>query len=353
MDSFKRILVLSRKNITNYGDPIIGDCCKYLIEKIANEKKEKIDVTLADIYEENINKIRELIAQHHIIVFPGGGLSSIKFNKRIMEIMNIAECYEDIQIYFNAIGINRIKPKVKNEELLKQIFSRGQVKQVTTRGDYKRLKKFLCSTCVGKTYPCKLVLDPAVWVNEAYHIVRNPDADIIGVGVIRPNIFSDNGSFFSEEDVLSMYIGLIRELESRGYRWELFTNGMVRDYKLGQEILRQLGLKQEAYLGENTKNSRDLVEKISCFKAIVAARMHANIIATSLQVPSVGLVWNDKMNLFAEMIGCEERYINVDKLLDASYIVTQMEAAINEGYNNNRIDKMKSVTLATIENILK
>lgn len=351
--SVKQILVFSRMNITNYGDPIIGDCCKYLIEKVADERHVSVNVTLADIYEEDRNAVEELIAQNQIVVFPGGGLNAVKFNKRIEEILNIVERYKHVQVYFNAIGIQRAGPKKKNEELLEQIFSRGQVRQITTRGDYKRLKKFFCPVCPGKEYTCKLVFDPAIWVNEAYQVERNLDSDTVGIGMIRSGIFSENGQLFSEEDVLSMYSGLIQELEKRGHKWKLFTNGMVRDYRLGQELLNRLGLDQKVYLGENTANSRDLVEKISGFKAVIAARMHANIIATSLQVPSIGLVWNDKMNLFAEMIGCTQRYMGIDRLLDASHIVTQMEAAIEEGYDNGRIDKMKIVTLSTIENILK
>jgi polysaccharide pyruvyl transferase WcaK-like protein len=127
---------------------------------------------------------------------------------------------------------------------------------------------------------------------------------------------------------------------------------MKEDYKFGVKVLKKLGLSEKKYLGKNVSNSRGLVKKIASYKAVVAARLHANIIATSLRVPSVALVWNDKMNLFAEIIGQEERYINVDKLLDAQYICQQLELAIQNGYNEDKIEQMKAVTVETIQNIV-
>ncbi len=175
---------------------------------------------------------------------------------------------------------------------------------------------------------------------------------MIGIGVISPDIYQRNGSAFSEEDVLAMYTGLIAELEKRGYEWQLFTNGLLGEYRFGIRILKMLHKSVRRHIGFHILSARSLVKKISGFRAVIAARMHANIIATSLDIPSVGLVWNDKMNLFAQMIGCEHRYPDVERIKDASYVVDVMELAIKEGYDRESMDAMKAATMETYCNIV-
>lgn len=344
----KRILVFSRLEINNFGDPIIADCCRYLIDKVAKENNIRIKTTIADIYEINDEVMKSKLKNQDAVVFPGGGLNSIKFNRIVQKVLDMIAQQPYTSVFFNAIGILRVKPRKKNIILLKDILNRPQVKQISTRGDLVTLKKYIKK----KEYPTKLVLDPAVWVNEAYGIERDKESKIVGVGVIRPEIFERNGSEMSVDDILKMYVGIISELEKRGYRWKLFTNGMKDDYKFGLKVLEELSLDKETYMGDNVKNCRQLVEKIAGFQAVIAARLHANIISTSLDVPSVGLVWNDKMNLFAGIIGAEKRYIEGEKLLDSSYVVDQMEEAIQNGYDMQKINRMKRVTLKTIKNIV-
>lgn len=350
MESAKNILVFSRMNITNFGDPIIGDCCKYLIEKTAAENGIAVRVFLADVYEEDKEALNRQLEGKDAVVFPGGGLNSVAFNRRLLEIFELIEKQEHTKVFFNAIGISRVSPNPKNQKLLTRIFKKKQIVQITTRGDLDQLLAYIKKP---RKYPPKLVFDPAVWVNEAYQIRRNPHARKIGIGIIRPEIFSLHGSDLSTEDVFCMYTNIIKELEAKGMRWELFTNGMYQDYCFGKELLRRLGYNRLLYMGRNIKSSRGLVKKIAGYRGIIASRLHANILATSLRVPSVGLVWDDKMNLFAEIIGQEDRYINGSRLMDAPYIISQLEQALEQGYDEQKITAMKTATVETVKNILQ
>lgn len=345
----KKILVFSRLEVENYGDPIIADCCRYLIEKAAKKQNVPVVTTMADIYEPNMNVLRHQLQGQDVVVFPGGGMNSPSFNRMVITILDLLREEGRASVFFNAIGIARVNPKKGNPTLLKEMLNRPEVKQVTTRGSIKKLRRYLSTE---KAYPPRLVLDPAVWVNEAYGIERNVDAKVIGVGVIRPEIFMRNGSELSVEDVYKMYMDIIEELERRGYEWQLFTNGWKEDYQFGVSLLKRMGRDREKYLGDNVKSAKALVEKIGGYRAVVAARLHANIIATSLGVPSIGLVWNDKMNMFAKTVNCEERYISGEALLDTSHVIDQMEEAIANGYDTEKIDRMKRKTMKTIRNIV-
>lgn len=344
----KKILVMGRTNATNFGDAIIADTCEYIIKKCAKEDKKRVQVKVVDVYEQDLDVWRNLLKKQNIVVYPGGGLNSVKFNHKLLKIFKVIAEKQKIQICFNAIGLleNNVNPK--NEEILKKLLNHTQVKQVTTRGSYDQLKKYMIK---DKKYPATLVFDPAIWTGETYQIERNKESEIIGVGIIRPGIFMDNKNDFTEKNVFSMYEGIIRTLQQRGYRWQLFTNGYADDYEFAKEFLERMGLSPAQYLGKKIVHQRQLVEQIAKYKAVIAARLHANIIATSLGIPSVALVWNEKMNYFAEIIGREEQYIQVEKLLDAAYIVDMMEKAIDVGYDTERIEKMKEKTISTIRNI--
>lgn len=346
----KNILIYKRKYKHNYGDPILADCCGYLIKKAAEESGIPVKVTMADVY----CKLPFIIDFHlrhtDIVVYPGGGLNSVTFNQMLLRLFERIHTYDAIEIFINAVGITRIKPKKANVKLLKQLFHMPQIKQITTRGDIGKLEKYIADS---KPYPPALVFDPAIWVNEAYCIERNPKSEIIGIGLIRPEIFEERKTDISENQVENMYIGIIEELEKRNYQWQFFTNGLYGEYRFGVQLLKKMGRSKRKYIGSHIFSARKLVKKIAGYQAVIAARMHANIIATSLGIPSVGLVWNDKMNMFAEMIGCEERYIPPERLMEAEYITNQMEAAMREGYDMERIEAMKKTTMHTIQNIVQ
>lgn len=349
MESVKEILVFSRMHITNYGDPIIGECCRYLIEKAAAERKTCVKVSIADVYEKDMEIIKNQLRGKQAVVFPGGGMNSIVFNQRLLEIYDLIEQQADTEVYFNAVGISRVRPKLQNEKLLEKLFQKPQTVQVTTRGDFGQLLLYLNKSM---KYPPRLVLDPAVFAGEAYGIQRKTKTQKVGLGIIRPEIFEANGNQFSAGDVREMYEKIIRKLQEKGYEWELFTNGMAQDEAFGWEILGSMGLKSRRYMKHSVKSGRQLVKRIAGYRGVIASRLHANILATSLGIPSVGLVWNDKMNLFADAIGARERYLSGIQLLDASGIVSRLEDAAEEGYCETQIDAMKAATKETVCNMI-
>lgn len=349
MPSIKKILVLSRENITNYGDPIIADCCKYLIEKTASENNIPVHVSISDVYEKDPQVLFEAVKAAEIIVFPGGGINSMKFNRLILDIVKKAQENRERPVFFNAIGLNNRNPNKKNEKLLVEIFNQLNVKQITTRGDIEELKRLAVN---NKEFQSKWVFDPALWAGEAYGVTREVGSKLVGVGLIRPEIFMENGCDFSIENVFSMYLSIINELNARKLEWRLFTNGMKRDHRFGKELLKRLNLDVAIYLGENTNSKEQLIERIAQFGGIIATRLHANIIATALDIPSVGLVWNSKLSLFGKLIDCSDRYIEVEKLTDITYIVDKLEQARDEGYNHEHIESIKSITLETVRNII-
>ncbi len=349
--SNKNIVIFARKNDTNLGDVIIGDAVEFLLKQLSNKKHNKDNnITIANLSLKDNDKISEICRANDVVVFPGGGINSKKFSGRIDNIINL--CNPDTEIFFNATGVSKTitKNKVISETILK-FFNDERVKQITTRGDLKTAKKLITTE---KKYPCELVLDPGIWAGEVYNIQRDPNAEKIGLGIIRPEIFEEQKAGIKPDEIFTIYKGLIEELESRGYKWSLFCNGTEPDYEFGEQLLDTLGIDKETHLEERPTKAKQLVKIISEYKAVIAARFHANIVSTALDIPSVALVWNTKMDAFSELIGCTERYIHGrETMMNPAAVVDIMEKAMEEGYNKDLIETQKKKTLQTMKNIVK
>ena len=78
-----------------------------------------------------------------------------------------------------------------------------------------------------------------------------------------------------------------------------------------------------------------LLTKISSYDAVVSCRLHPSIIAFSANVPSVGLVWNNKVKTFYESIGYADRVLEVAQI-SASNVADKVDAAIAQGIEKDK-----------------
>ena len=190
-------------------------------------------------------------------------------------------------------------------------------------------------------------------MSEVYGIVRKEHNRTIGIGIGRGGLFEDNGIAYSSEDFKQLYLRLIERLLNSGYNVELFTNGIGTDNDFAKKI--QQALKEE--LNVMVKLSipttpRNLVNLISGYKAIIAARLHATIIAYSLQIPAIGLVWNNKLTFFGKNINAEDYFIQKDNF-SPSYILRMLETSIDKGYDQVRRKEFRALILDEILNNVK
>lgn len=63
--------------------------------------------------------------------------------------------------------------------------------------------------------------------------------------------------------------------------------------------------------------------------------MHAHIIATSFNIPTIGLIWNDKIKWFAKHMRISERFFDCAEMKDYDKIYSAFENAI---YNKKEIN---------------
>ncbi|MCR4621958.1 MAG: polysaccharide pyruvyl transferase family protein, partial [Clostridiales bacterium] len=153
--------------------------------------------------------------------------------------------------------------------------------------------------------------DPGLWAPLVYGIEKQ-DSGVLGINVIRPEIFAAYGNRAGEKEMLEFYSELIRCLEEAGRPWALFTNGVDRDFKFAQKLVNRLGLEPNRLLPK-PESAAELVRTVSGFGLVLGVRLHACIAAAALSIPVAGLMWDDKLRFFARVLDRENCFMEVDE----------------------------------------
>lgn len=293
----------------NLGDTVIADNAAYLVRQaLPRISGRHYVLQYYDIQSEDY----ELVRTADLIIFGGGGLIKYKQENFHEYVPALLACAEEcnIPVYFNSVGVEGYDEGDERCLHLAEALNYDCVKAVTVRDDLETLRQYYLKTDRVIT---SAAVDTAVFTPQVYGIQKNEQSHTIGLGIVRHRIFEDYGiSEITREFQLDMWKGIIQQLETNGLAWKMFVNGLRSDYEFALEILEYMGRSSQAeyLLVPRPIESRELVATIASFEGIIACRMHANIIAYALGIPSIGLVWNDKMTYWGERIGYPERFLN-------------------------------------------
>ena len=227
------------------------------------------------------------------------------------------------------INAGAIEEKINEDDIrFIRLFRRlksSTVRCITTRNnDIEIVKHYLPSTDI--TFGA--VADTAFWIPETYEIIKDSSSDIIGINLVRENICSDyNTTNLSNEGLFRLYKRIIEELDNRDYRWVLFSNGISQDLEFGKKLCKQIGVDWQKAILPTAKSTREYVEQVSGFKAVISGRMHSAITAYALDIPVVAFVWSKKMRNFADGAGIGEMFLD-EKSISGEALVNSLEKAI-------------------------
>lgn len=319
-----KILLVQITN-KNFGDSVIADNTRALLRKaFPYHLRERYDILDYSIQTEDLAQVSYVDA----IVFAGGGL--VKFRqenlyRQVSElIMEAQKC--QIPVFLNAVGVEGYDAEDERCRMLVEALNQPCVKAISVRDDVECLTQYYLRESKARV---KAVFDPAVWSEKTYHIPekKRKNQKCIGLGIARDTLFADYGIPSVEREFMrNLWIDIVDLLEKRGYDWKIFTNGLDQDEKFAQDILVEIGHGEKC---EQPINAKALVDEIAEMDGLIACRMHSNIIAYSLGIPSIGLVWNAKMVMWGEKCGYAERYLPYTEL-KASRVVDALEDALKE-----------------------
>jgi len=393
-----KISVVGEYYSSNLGDPIIVDSLKYIIKKIdkrievnvvdlsarntrvsskSNQNIKRISIckNLKSDLLTNVRSIRNItkwlyrdmkkidlyfsqqFKDSNLIIIAGGQLimnNNFIFPLRLHSVIKYAR-KNNVPVYFNACGVQRYNKKTLGVILLQKILNDKIVKKITTRDDIEMLKKYV--TLHDKI---NVAIDSAIMCDAAYNIKKDQDSNILGLGVISADMYKryydrtkDDSYLVTEEELLLFWRNLINEINSKKIPWRIFTNGDAIDYDFANKLIRSIGLDNRIsdYIEKEPEEPEELLKTISQYSAIISHRLHSHIVAFSLGIPSIGLIWDKKTLDFGKQVNRKELFFNI-KTTSVEEIIKKLE---KDGplYQNFESQDYKQQAIEQIQEIIE
>lgn len=257
-------------------------------------------------------------------------------------------------LMISAPSIEAYNPNDWRSKQLIKAANFPSVKMITTRDGAAGVNTLKNSYLVGNRFIIDDVADPALWIPECYNIKRNHTINpipYIGINVIRKGIFDDYNKSFTDEQLTQIYIELIKQIEMKGWKWALYSNGMPQDIAVINELHSTLNL-SENHILKQSKNAKEFVEMIGNFDAVFGARLHTCITSVALGVPVVGFIWDNKIRYFAETMKIQPFFLE-PKNMTIEGIIQMLELAIKSKYDFKNVVYLKNKTLLSIRQFLE
>lgn len=324
----------------NFGDNLIKICFRKILEVTL----ENLKIKNYDISEMPLKRINEeLIKNSNVIFFAGGGLlglSYLNFFEYLEKIISLAD-KNNIPVIFSSVGVNNMDATEENEIKLKELLSNKCIKAISVRENLEFFDKYLDRKDIKVVKVC----DPAVWTKYVYHnIVIPKKKNIIGINVVRGGLFKDNDKSWTLSTEMNYLNEVIKSLEEKGYDYKLYTNGSFLDNNTLKHYVKKYNIPLEKMSLPDT--TKEFVETVAQFNLVLAIRMHSSIVSYSYNIPSIALVWNNKIPYFYENIGKRDNIIDIEK-----WKLTKTLDFVDSNYNKKFYDNNEEY-LMTVYNYL-
>lgn len=235
-------------------------------------------------------------------------------------------------------------------EQLKEVVKSPSLKIITTRDGRQGLDRLKKEYPVRSDVFCDYAGDPALWIPDAYNVRKAAGKHCIGINLIRSDIYLSYGGHTSEDELMEFYENLISNLLQKNEPFKLFCNGITSDYEVGKKLLQRLSLSDD-YLCPKPENSKQFFSEISQFDIVFGARLHACLTSYALDIPVVGLLWDDKLRFFSDNAGIKNYFLEENQLIGEK----AAELLINSrkyDYDHNIRDHYKNRTKESIGKFL-
>ena len=219
---------------------------------------------------------RRLRRKYDLILFAGGALIMDYFAGAIAMVVQEAE-RKRIPVVFHACGMGACN--ADSIQLFQEAFSKNCVKAISLRDSFARFTEIFPSITARETFDTALAC-------ARYFSRTEKGNTMYGIGLI-------SMSRYYEEQKKMLQSFLVS-----GTQWKIFTNGASYDQRFAQTLLSDLGIspqEQKKYLVDRAKTPEELIKTVTSFQYIISYRMHSQIIAASYGIPSLGLVWDEKV----------------------------------------------------------
>ena len=314
-------LQFARKELQDRADYSLFDisCARCtLVGKLLSKLKQICNIDLFSSYQFVYTYLRAyfIVSKSTTIIFVGGEIFLDYFINAIFALLSLSK-RKGLNVRFHSCGVGKMSEK-SNLRFLQYLKS-VKLECFTLRDGIKYYQSVIPNV--------RQIPDIAICANEFY--LSSPKSKKIGWGVINVESYNFNypNNPISLEEYLLMSEFAIREILALGYDVEIFTNGSPIYYIVAKSL--HFRFNQLLTLAVRPKNDRDLVYQISKYNIVIASRLHALILSYSYKIPFVGIVWDAKVEEFANLIGYSNRVYKMSCLTNINWSNTLEEIREN------------------------
>jgi polysaccharide pyruvyl transferase WcaK-like protein len=254
------------------------------------------------------SQTRQALAKADLLVIGGGQLladNELAFPLRLAQLTKIAASMR-VPIVILCCGVGERWSRI-GSWLVARALARARFVCVRDVESKRRLEQF----GLART-PVEIAADPAILAARYFRIKASRPRRSIGLGVMAPQVVARHAAAEGRDatGLLQFWIGLARTLHEQGDSVELFTNGAAEDAKFAASVAAAIHEALGAVVNVRIPSTaQEFVELIGGYSALVAYRLHACIVGVACGVPTLGLVWDDKVRAFFHEVGLEQHAV--------------------------------------------
>ncbi|WP_211464146.1 polysaccharide pyruvyl transferase family protein [Collimonas silvisoli] len=195
--------------------------------------------------------------------------------------------------------------------------------------------------------------DPGVYSQQTFaaFLPQRGPGNILGICISSP--LELNQSDLEKQDygrrIGAYFLELARQASASGYQVHLFTNGAPEDEVFKNMLAADLSPGQVLNLPRPALPAQ-LVANISRCGGVIAHRLHANIVAYSLDIPSIGLSWDSKVQSFFSLTGRDDFFIR-ESIPDVAGTLKLLQHALQTGAGKEK-SRLTQQLMAEISTLL-
>ncbi|MBL4630167.1 MAG: polysaccharide pyruvyl transferase family protein [Paraglaciecola sp.] len=388
-----KVVICTAKFSDNLGDGVISDSVEYLLRRVSPDwQVDTLDISGRTHYDNSDNTnttlvkkvflntpeiLRPLVTlagwyfifkprlkseikrlkfeQCGLLIFGGGQLINdiaLNFPLKLAYITKQARrC--NLKYSFNAIGVGQ-KVSWLGKKLFNSVFNSPSLASIYVR-DKESMDRF--SRVFSSKTEALLTIDSGLWAKECYaleSIEQNnkskDDKSRIGIGISHPKELAAHSvnANVDKTDMLDFWVKIVDQILQNDLIPVLFTNGSRDDHLFMTQVVIRLNEQgKQCDVFDRFKHPSQLVKAISTFSGVISHRLHANIISHSLNIPSIALAWDQKVQSYFNLIGRSE-WCNSDSLPPET-IVNGLIQAMDLGLDQKKIDDLKMISLRNLK----
>ena len=284
------------------------------------------------------------LAEASFVIFGGGQLfqdPDLNFPLKLAAA-NEACRSQNLKKAIYSVGVSRChSPRGRN--LLRGLLDDPDTIHIGVRDENSINNLSALSNRTGVLTPDPGLLASRFWPSESVKARANLT---IGLGITHPSVLMHHAERSSQfSDYVSLYQQTIQSLLSSGFDVVCFSNGAGEDERLLREILLESQPPKKwdgrVQLAPRAAHPRELARLISQFDAVIAHRLHTNILAYSYRVPHIGLAWDPKLQAFFDSVDRDKFHITLDDPNSrsiASRVIEALEAGISTQIHSRTLD---------------